>query len=909
MSTLAIPTEYGREWNARAAAGEAVSPIVEMRFGDGTRVPDGSETSLENEVHKTTFANQGISSDGLSAFFDGPLPKGVGGFVIREVGLFTADGNMVAVGTRAPGLPIIEIDDFTYRFEVFFDRLEALTVELDPIHGLTEDRLPDVLPWASEAEFADAGTTGRIAEVAQIHSLIDDKIDAIPEFQDTNTWRPVATSQEVKTGVTDNSNARNDVSLTPKTAGEAFLPRRVDGQSDSENNVDVLLYPENTFFSRHDAGHTGALEIALSKAATGLAANMTVKLRVQAIVPRHSCTYELSGQFKKNDGEWQYLQATCTMPEGQLPVRYTYDGDAEQAYIYVGDLDTNWSHVVAVVESVTLGLTNTEHEAFNTAFTLDLVDAFKGEVQHTQAQPELFPWASETEFADSETTGRVAEVAQIHSLIDDKIDAIPEYQDVNTWRPVATSAEVKTGVTDNSNARDDVSLTPKTAGQHFLPRRVDGVVQGEQHMDVLLYPEQSFLSRLTPNVTGAVEIKIPREIALLSVVFSMDLKLQSVTPQHFAKYTITGQFHDDDKRWYHNTAVCSIPEDQLPVRYTYDDATGDAYIYIGNLDTQWGYFCAIIEQVLLTIGDVDYQPFDDAFTLDVVDQFKGELNQQVLPIPVLTDWPNYQAFTYTGDDQTFTIPQDASFIRMTAIGGSSSYSTWASPGGVAQAIFRVQSSEQFSLSLLQPGDELAVMVGNVGGRQLGPVSSYNGVYGFGGAARTAVTNHAAGRGGGASLVAKKSDLVGSKISNADRNAVLVVGGGGGGVSNEGPSSTHNHGLNGGSATAGGNIGSMFGLGVGTGDVSGFGTHFGAGGGGYEGGGIVNNRTTGRANGDMGRGGTSFVHPDTILSEFQSFPDGTTDGSREIIDNNPNANALTTLGKLANPGGVLIEWIV
>ena len=252
MSTLAIPTEYGREWNARAAAGEAVSPIVEMRFGDGTRAPDGSETGLENEVHKTTFANQGISSDGLSAFFDGPLPKGVGGFVIREVGLFTADGNMVAVGTRDPGVPISDVDDLTYRFEVFFDRLEALTVELDPIHGLTEDRLPDVLPWASQTEFADAETTGRIAEVAQIHSLVDEKVGGIEFPQDM-----VRTDEEIQDIVAAFLNA-SGASIVYDDAGNALsieipeatesvrgiVERATDAEADSGSDTSRYVTPK-----------------------------------------------------------------------------------------------------------------------------------------------------------------------------------------------------------------------------------------------------------------------------------------------------------------------------------------------------------------------------------------------------------------------------------------------------------------------------------------------------------------------------------------------------------------------------------------------------------------------------------------------------------------------------------------
>lgn len=145
-----IVTNYGREWNARAAAGEAVSPIAEMVFGDGDRAPVGGEVALLNEVHRSAIGNQGLLDDATAAFFEAYLPAEIGGFVIREHGLLTADGRLVAVGVRNPGIPKADpatgaADDFTYRIDVFFDQLDALVVEIDPVHGVTRDSLECLL--------------------------------------------------------------------------------------------------------------------------------------------------------------------------------------------------------------------------------------------------------------------------------------------------------------------------------------------------------------------------------------------------------------------------------------------------------------------------------------------------------------------------------------------------------------------------------------------------------------------------------------------------------------------------------------------------------------------------------------------------------------------------------------------
>ena len=143
MTTYVIPTDFGNQWNASAAAGNDVSPVTQMAFGDGDRTPTGAETQLLNEVHRVLVSDYGVPEGETHAFFDGPLPQGVGGFSIREFGLFTADGDMVAIGRRDDALPIREEDDLVYRLEIFYSRLDALTVEVDPVYGVSPSRRID----------------------------------------------------------------------------------------------------------------------------------------------------------------------------------------------------------------------------------------------------------------------------------------------------------------------------------------------------------------------------------------------------------------------------------------------------------------------------------------------------------------------------------------------------------------------------------------------------------------------------------------------------------------------------------------------------------------------------------------------------------------------------------------------
>jgi len=143
VTTYAIPTDLGRAWNARAALGQAVSPITHMAVGDGDRTPTGPEIALLHETLRVPIAASGQSADGLAVFFDGRLGPNVGPLLVREAGLYTAAGELVAVARRDDPLPIQPADDITYRIEVIYSRLDAIAVTVDPVHTVTGERRID----------------------------------------------------------------------------------------------------------------------------------------------------------------------------------------------------------------------------------------------------------------------------------------------------------------------------------------------------------------------------------------------------------------------------------------------------------------------------------------------------------------------------------------------------------------------------------------------------------------------------------------------------------------------------------------------------------------------------------------------------------------------------------------------
>ena len=141
--TFSIFTNTGLEWRARSIAGEAVSPITEMAFGDGNRVPSGGETALQNEVFRGPIADHDTIPEEATAWFVASLGQGIGGFVVREVGLYTGAGELVAIGYRTDPFPVTVADDLFYRFELISDRLDALVVEANAPYSVSPTRRVD----------------------------------------------------------------------------------------------------------------------------------------------------------------------------------------------------------------------------------------------------------------------------------------------------------------------------------------------------------------------------------------------------------------------------------------------------------------------------------------------------------------------------------------------------------------------------------------------------------------------------------------------------------------------------------------------------------------------------------------------------------------------------------------------
>lgn len=132
--SFAILTNIGRNKEARSLAEGSSLLIVEMAWGDGDGIPSGGESSLQNEQGRRPLTANGVTPDALNtAWFEVFLNEDEGPFVIREVGLFDADGDMVAVARYDPPVnkPLNTVSA-VLRINVVFSNLENVVIQIDP---------------------------------------------------------------------------------------------------------------------------------------------------------------------------------------------------------------------------------------------------------------------------------------------------------------------------------------------------------------------------------------------------------------------------------------------------------------------------------------------------------------------------------------------------------------------------------------------------------------------------------------------------------------------------------------------------------------------------------------------------------------------------------------------------------
>ncbi|QHM72477.1 hypothetical protein C7M51_02790 [Mixta intestinalis] len=137
---FALLTNLGAAKLANAAALGTKVQITEMAVGDGggqLPTPDPSQSTLIGEKRRAALNSLSVDEVNNSQIIaEQIIPEGEGGFWIREIGLFDADGDLVAVAncpeTYKPQLQEGSGRTQTVRMILIVNSAAAVTLKIDP---------------------------------------------------------------------------------------------------------------------------------------------------------------------------------------------------------------------------------------------------------------------------------------------------------------------------------------------------------------------------------------------------------------------------------------------------------------------------------------------------------------------------------------------------------------------------------------------------------------------------------------------------------------------------------------------------------------------------------------------------------------------------------------------------------
>ncbi|MCI0508612.1 tail-collar fiber protein [Chromohalobacter marismortui] len=210
-----LPTAIGEAKIANAISLGRTVEITKLAIGDGggsLPTPDSDRTSLVNEIRRAAINTSVVDDDNPNwIVVEQVLPPDIGGWTIREIGLYDADGDLIAYGnypeTYKPVLSEGSGRTQTIRFVMQVSDTAAVTLKVDPsvvlaTRQLVDDEIdehaqsrnhPDAtttakgfMQYGTSEETRQGTRTDRAAHLAGVKAAIDDRV-ADQDTVDTGT--------------------------------------------------------------------------------------------------------------------------------------------------------------------------------------------------------------------------------------------------------------------------------------------------------------------------------------------------------------------------------------------------------------------------------------------------------------------------------------------------------------------------------------------------------------------------------------------------------------------------------------------------------------------------------------------------------------------------------------------------
>lgn len=140
MAFITIHTNYGLQQLAQAESTGSSIRLTHMAVGDGNGnpvTPNPTQTQLVREIFRTTI-NRVYQDANNPLRFTAELviPASAGGFTMREVGVFDADGSLFAVGNLPATYKPVDTEgaysDTVVRLDFLVSNASTITLQIDP---------------------------------------------------------------------------------------------------------------------------------------------------------------------------------------------------------------------------------------------------------------------------------------------------------------------------------------------------------------------------------------------------------------------------------------------------------------------------------------------------------------------------------------------------------------------------------------------------------------------------------------------------------------------------------------------------------------------------------------------------------------------------------------------------------
>lgn len=140
MAFITIHTNYGLQALAQAEAKGTSIQLTHMAVGDGNGnavTPNPSQTQLVRERFRAVINRVYQSAENpLSFTAELVIPASTGGFTLREVGVFDADGSLFAVGNLPETYKPVNTEgaysDTVVRLDFLVSNASTITLQIDP---------------------------------------------------------------------------------------------------------------------------------------------------------------------------------------------------------------------------------------------------------------------------------------------------------------------------------------------------------------------------------------------------------------------------------------------------------------------------------------------------------------------------------------------------------------------------------------------------------------------------------------------------------------------------------------------------------------------------------------------------------------------------------------------------------